>query len=105
MVVTDFSLGDILHNRDATGRISKWAVELKALNIDFTSRKAINSQALTNFIAEWTDLQQHTLDAILDHWKMCFDGSLKLGGPTLVSSSYLQMKNNSNMLFKSSSKL
>jgi hypothetical protein len=33
---TDFSLRDILHNRDATGRISKWAVELGALNVDFT---------------------------------------------------------------------
>ena len=42
-VVTDFSLGDILHNRDATGRISKWAVELGALNINFTPRKAIKS--------------------------------------------------------------
>ena len=41
-VVTDFPLGDILHNKDATGRISKWAVELGALNIDFTPRKAIN---------------------------------------------------------------
>jgi hypothetical protein len=43
MVVTDFPLGDILHNRDATGRISKWAVELGALNIEFTPRKAIKS--------------------------------------------------------------
>jgi hypothetical protein len=43
IVVTDFSLGDILRNRDATGRISKWAVKLGALNIDFTPRKAIKS--------------------------------------------------------------
>jgi hypothetical protein len=42
-VVIDFSLGDILRNRDATGRISKWAVELGALNIDFSPRKAIKS--------------------------------------------------------------
>jgi deoxyribose-phosphate aldolase len=35
-VVIDFPLGDILHNRGATGRISKSAVELGALNIDFT---------------------------------------------------------------------
>jgi hypothetical protein len=34
-VVTDYPLGDILPNQDATGRISKWAVELGALNIDF----------------------------------------------------------------------
>jgi hypothetical protein len=35
-VVTYFPLEDILHNRDATGRISKWAIELGALNINFT---------------------------------------------------------------------
>ena len=43
-VVIDFPLGDILHNRDATGRISKWAVERVALNINFTPRKAIKSK-------------------------------------------------------------
>jgi hypothetical protein len=42
-VVTDFPLRDILHNRDAIGCISKWAVELRALNIDFTPCKAIKS--------------------------------------------------------------
>jgi hypothetical protein len=78
-VVTNFSLGDILHNRDATGHISKWAVELGALNVDFTPRKAIKSQALADFVAEWTEIQWPTPDAILDHWKMYFDGSLKLG--------------------------
>jgi hypothetical protein len=43
MVVIDFPLGDILHNRDATRRISKWAVKLGALNIKFTLCKAIKS--------------------------------------------------------------
>ena len=80
-VVTDFLLGDILHNRDATGRISKWAVELGALNIDFTPRKVIKSQALADFVAEWTEIQQPMSNTILDHWKMYFDGSLKLAEP------------------------
>jgi hypothetical protein len=35
-MITDFPLEDILRNKDATGRISKWAVELGALNIDFS---------------------------------------------------------------------
>jgi hypothetical protein len=56
-VVTNFSLGDILSNRDATGCIFKWAVELGALNIDFTPCKAIKSQALVDFIAEWIEIQ------------------------------------------------
>jgi hypothetical protein len=51
-VVTDYPLGDILRNQDATGRISKWAVELGALNIDFKPRTAIKSQALVDFIVD-----------------------------------------------------
>jgi hypothetical protein len=34
-VVTDYLLGDILRNQDAIGRISKWVVELGALNLNF----------------------------------------------------------------------
>ena len=66
-MVTDFPLGDILHNRDATGHISKWAIELGALNIDFTPRKTIKSQALADFVAEWIEIQQPMSNTILDH--------------------------------------
>jgi hypothetical protein len=79
-MITNIPLGDILHNRDTTWLISKWPVELEALNINFTPRKAIKSQALADFVAEWTEIQQSTPDAFLGHWKMYFDGSLKLGG-------------------------
>jgi hypothetical protein len=79
-VITYFPLGDILRNKDVTGRISKWTVELGALNINFSPWKAIKSQALADFVAKWTEIQQPTPDTFLDHWKMYFDGSLKLGG-------------------------
>jgi hypothetical protein len=45
-------LADILHNRDATGRISKWVVDLEALTLDFKPRTAIKSQTLVNFKVE-----------------------------------------------------
>ena len=51
-VVTEFPLSDILCNRDTTGRISKWAVELRALNLEFKSRTTVKSQALSDFVAE-----------------------------------------------------
>jgi len=51
-MVSDFPLGDVLRNRDATGHIFKWSVELGAQNIEFVSRKAIKSQVLADFIAE-----------------------------------------------------
>jgi hypothetical protein len=50
-----------------TGRILKWAVELRALNIDFSPRKAIKSQALADFMAELTEIQQPALDTFLVH--------------------------------------
>jgi hypothetical protein len=54
-----------------------------AFNVDLTTRKAIKSQGLVDFVAEWTEIQQPMPDAILDHWKMYFDGSLKLGGASV----------------------
>jgi hypothetical protein len=79
-VVTDYPLGDILWNQDATGRISKWAVELGALNIDFKPRTAIKSQALVDFMAEWPENQLPTPTERPEHWVMYFDGSLNLEG-------------------------
>ena len=55
-VVTSFPIGEILHNRDATGRIAKWAVELRSFELTFQPWMAIKSQALVDFIAEWTKI-------------------------------------------------
>jgi ribonuclease HI len=79
-MVTDYPLSDILRNQDATGRISKWAVELGALNIDFKPRIAIKSQALVDFMAEWWENQLPTPTERPEHWVMYFDRSLKLEG-------------------------
>jgi hypothetical protein len=57
LVVSDFPLADIFHNRDAIGRISKWAVELGALTLDFKPRTAIKSQALVDFMADGRENQ------------------------------------------------
>jgi hypothetical protein len=79
-VITDFPLADILHNQDATGRISKWAVELGALSVDFKPRTAIKLEALVDFMAEWRENQVPTPVDKPEHWTMYFDGSLKLDG-------------------------
>jgi hypothetical protein len=79
-VVTDYPLGDILRNQDATERISKWEVELGTLNIDFKPRTAMKSQALVDFMAEWRENQLPTPIERPEHWVMYFNGSLKLEG-------------------------
>jgi hypothetical protein len=79
-IVIDYPLGDILRNQYATERISKWAVELDALNIDFKPRTAIKSQALVDFMVEWRENQLPTPNERPEHWVMYFDGSLNLEG-------------------------
>ena len=56
LVVTSYPLGDIIRNREAAGRISKWALELMDHGIRYIPCTAIKSQALTDFVAEWTDV-------------------------------------------------
>jgi hypothetical protein len=43
MVVTSFPLGEVVQNRDATGRIAKWALELMGEGITYVPRNAIRS--------------------------------------------------------------
>src|SRR5438105_14771153 len=73
LVVTSFPIGDILHNRDATGRIAKWAVELGSFELTFQPRTAIKSQALVDFIAEWTEIQNNAITEKLEYGTMYFD--------------------------------
>jgi hypothetical protein len=54
-VVSSFPLGEIIRNPDAAGRIAKWSVELMGETLTYAPRKAIKSQILADFVAEWTD--------------------------------------------------
>ena len=54
-VASEVPLNDIINNRDTTSRISKWAIELLPFDITYKLRRAIKSQVLANFVAEWTE--------------------------------------------------
>ena len=57
-VVSANPLADIIHNREATGRVAKWTVELNNFAIAYEPRRAIKSQALADFVADWTETNQ-----------------------------------------------
>jgi ribonuclease HI len=80
IVVTGFPIGDILHNKEAIGRIAKWACELGAHDIEFRPRTTIKTQALVDFVSEWTKQQVPDNPETVELWQMYFDGSLKLQG-------------------------
>ena len=42
-VVSSFPLGEIVQNREASGRIAKWAIELMGEALSFSPRKVIKS--------------------------------------------------------------
>jgi ribonuclease HI len=79
-VVSKYPLGEVIQNPEAEGRITKWVLELMGQNITYAPRSAIKSQVLTNFVAEWTEIQ--TPPAKIEHetWIMYFDGSVMKEG-------------------------
>jgi ribonuclease HI len=79
-VVSSFPLGEIIQCREASGRIAKWAVELMGKTLSFASQKAIKSQVLADFVAEWVDTQLPTAPIQPELWTMYFDGSLMKTG-------------------------
>jgi hypothetical protein len=58
------------------GRVGKWAAELNEFTIDYLHRSSIQSQALADFIADWT-LESQDKERTKDNeaWTMLCDGS------------------------------
>jgi hypothetical protein len=79
-VVSSFPLGEIIQCREASGRIAKWVVEIMDETISFAPRKAIKSQVLADFVAEWVDTQLPAALIQPELWTMYFDGSLMKTG-------------------------
>jgi ribonuclease HI len=79
-VVSSFPMGEIIQCREASGRVAKWAVELMGETISFAPWKAIKSQVLADFVAEWVDTQLPTAPIQPELWTMYFDGSLMKTG-------------------------
>jgi hypothetical protein len=77
-VPTSQPLGDILRIKEASDRIGKWATELSQFTITYVPRTAIKSQALVDFMADWTPLA--AAPTLLQHdqsttWTVYTDGA------------------------------
>jgi hypothetical protein len=90
--------GDILPTEsrapqpNATGNISKWAMELAKFELDFIPRHAVKSQVLADFMIGWTpppcspggpdDSKPEVKDSVFTkpYWTLFFDGSSRKQG-------------------------
>jgi hypothetical protein len=79
-VFSPFLLGEIIQNPDTAGRIAKWSMELMGETLTYAPRKAIKSQILADFVAEWTDTQLPPLQIQTKCWTLYFDGSVMITG-------------------------
>ncbi len=68
------------NNPEATGRVSLWGIELSPRDITYEKRKAIKSQILPDFVAEWMELQNTGPPDLSSIWHMNFDGSKRTEG-------------------------
>jgi hypothetical protein len=75
IVVNKAPLSNILNNPSAIGHVALLGIELSSLDITYEKRKAIKSQVLPDFTAEWLELQNTGPPDLSSVWTMYFDGS------------------------------
>ncbi|XP_073360792.1 uncharacterized protein [Aegilops tauschii subsp. strangulata] len=92
-IVSSAPLGYIIQNREATGGVAKWAIEMGPPNLKYVPRTSFKSQALGDFINDTTELQ--TPEEKLDntYWTIHFDGSkqLEVSGAGVILTSPREM--------------
>jgi ribonuclease HI len=79
-MVSKYPLEEVIQNLEAEGRIAKWALELMGQIITYALRSVIKSQALADFVAEWTEMQTPPVKIKHETWIMYFDGSVTKEG-------------------------
>jgi hypothetical protein len=56
-VVAKAPILEIISNKDASGRIAKWAIELSPYTPQYDKRDTVKSQVLADFFIDWAEIQ------------------------------------------------
>ncbi|KAJ9539491.1 hypothetical protein OSB04_032224 [Centaurea solstitialis] len=91
IVVTNYPLKTVLRKPELTGRLAKWSIYLSGFDLTYKSRTAIKSQALADFVAEFSPgIEQPSHDEINNVmiqdnqlWTLHADGSSNIRGSGL----------------------
>ncbi|KAK1572795.1 hypothetical protein QYE76_048129 [Lolium multiflorum] len=74
-VVCEAPISEIISNKDASGRIAKWAIQLSPYVPRYERRDEIKSHALADFLVDWAEMQYKLPPPEMEYWRMHFDGS------------------------------
>ncbi|KAJ9547211.1 hypothetical protein OSB04_019754, partial [Centaurea solstitialis] len=91
IVVTNYPLKTVLRKPELTGRLAKWSIYLSGFDLTYKPRTAIKSQALADFVAEFSpEVEQPSHDEINNvmiqdnqPWTLYVDGSSNIRGSGL----------------------
>ncbi|XP_021715146.1 uncharacterized protein LOC110683100 [Chenopodium quinoa] len=92
VVKTNYPFKVVLRRPELTGRMSKWAIELSGFDIKYEPRTTIKSQALDDFVADFSpDLEQQAAQEVKQitqiadpgTWTLYVDGSSNFRGAGL----------------------
>ena len=75
-VPTEYPMKQVLHNRETSGRLMKWAIELSEFDIRYKPKTVIKGQVLADFVMEFTSVvhaenAQTMTDLLI--WKLSVD--------------------------------
>lgn len=79
-VICEAPVSEIMSNKDASGRVAKWALELAPYTLQYDRRDAVKSQALADFLVDWAEIEYEPPPLETNYWKMHFDGSKMKNG-------------------------
>ena len=75
LVMTDQPIRKSMNKPEAAGRMIQWAIELSQFDIEYLPRTAIKSQALADFIVEFTFPDEGSPVGDVKRWTIQIDGS------------------------------
>jgi hypothetical protein len=85
IIPSSFLLDNIFKNPEAIGQIGKWATKINNFAIEFVGRNAIKSQALTDFLADWTPDTHNTAEVTEPIWTVHTDGAWGSAGAGIAA--------------------
>ena len=82
-VPTEYSMKQVLHKLETSGRLIKWAIELSEFDIRYKPKTAIKGQVLADFVMEFTSaepVENAQTPTDLPIWKLFVDGATNAQG-------------------------
>ncbi|CAL1367621.1 unnamed protein product [Linum trigynum] len=74
-VLSHLPLKSIMRGMDASGRLTKWAIELSEYDIEYAPRLAIKGKVLADFIAEGFSLEAAPSEESNQVWRLFIDAA------------------------------